>query len=298
METLSIILILVMGASVAYPIIFNKWGTVSLIIGNTLVFSAVLGLSMLGYNGTFYRVVMDLIFFPSDLTSYRIYTTMTSSFLHVAPMHIFMNLVFLFLLGFPLEIKAGSRLVALLYLPSAIGGSILYALLAPENTPALGASGAISGLLGALVALYPRDEIPMFLGPIFLRKVPVFIVAAVFLLMEGAYSFASGSSDNVAHTAHIGGLIAGMAVGAVISKMAFRGGRPSGMSVKGLEELAVNEELREMLHKIENEKNPEIRDAWLEEFASSSNCPKCRGSLRIEGKKILCESCGWERRIE
>ncbi len=296
METFSIILIFVMGASVAYPLIFNKWGTVSLVLGNLIVYSAILALSILGMKETFYSTVMDLVFIPSDLYGYRIYTTMTSAFFHISPTHIFMNLVFLFLLGFPLEIKAGSRLMAALYLPSAIGGSILYALLSPGNTPALGASGAISGLLGALVALYPRDEIPMFLGPIFLRRVPVFIVAGVFLIMESAY--AVSTADNVAHTAHIGGLIAGMAVGAVGSKIAFRGRRPSVMGAEGLEELATNEELREVLQKIKNEDNPEIRDAWLEEFAASSKCLECSGALHIEGKKIACEKCGWERKIE
>ncbi len=296
METLSIILIIVMGASVAYPIIFNKWGTLSLVAGNVIVYSVILSLELLGKSGLVYRTVMDLIFFPSDLLSPRIYTAFTSAFLHLAPMHIFMNLVFLFLLGFPLEIKQGSRRMAALYLPSAFGGSVLYALLSPGNTPALGASGAIAGFLGALVALYPRDEIPMFLGPIFLRKVPVFIVAIVFLIMEGAYAFSA--SDNVAHTAHIGGLIAGMTVGALSSKIAWKSGDVKPMSVEGLKELAGTDEAKEILMRLEGEKDPEIRDAWMQEFLDSVACPECNGVLELKGKRISCPRCGWERRIE
>ncbi len=296
METLSIFLILVMGASLAYPLIFNRYGTVSLSIGNLMVYFAILGADLLGKSALAYRTVLDLIFFPSDLTTYRFYTTMTSSFLHIAPMHIFMNLVFLFLLGFPLEIKQGSRRMAALYLPSAIGGSILYALLSTGNTPALGASGAISGFLGALVALYPRDEIPMFLGPIFLRRVPVFVVAIVFLLMEGAYAFTT--NDNVAHTAHIGGLIAGMLVGAASAKIGFKKKEARAISTAGLRELAHSDEAKEMLERIEGETDPEIRDAWLQEFADTVACPRCNGVLEIKGNRISCSRCGWERRIE
>jgi membrane associated rhomboid family serine protease len=296
METLSIILILIMGASVAYPIITDKWGTVSLVVGNLVVYFSLMAVQLMGKDGLFYGTVMDLIFFPSDLHSYRIYTTVTSAFLHIGPMHIFMNLVFLFLLGFPLEIKQGSRRTVALYIPSAVGGSILYALLSQGNVPALGASGAIAGFLGALVALYPRDEIPMFLGPIFLRRLPVFIVAGVFLIMEGAYAFSV--SDNVAHTAHIGGLIAGMAVGALSSKIAFRKKEPAKVSVDGLKDLAHTEEAVEILERLENEDNPEIREAWLHEFADTVACPKCNGVLEIKADRISCPRCGWERKIE
>ena len=296
METLSILLILVMGISVAYPLIFNRWGTVSLVLGNIIVYASLLFLAIIGMQEMFYNTVKDLIFFPSDLYSYRIYTTMTSAFLHIAPMHIFMNLVFLFLLGFPLEIKQGSRRMAALYIPSAVGGSILYGLFSQGNVPALGASGAIAGFLGALVALYPRDEIPMFLGPIFLRRVPVFIVAAIFLMMEGVYMFSV--SDNVAHSAHIGGLVAGMAVGAVSSRIVWKKKGPAKVSVNGLKGLAHSEEAKHMLEKLEGEDNPEIREAWLQEFADTVACPECNGVLEINGNRISCPMCGWEQRIE
>ena len=296
METLSIFLIVVMGASVAYPLIFNRYGTVALTIGNLVVYFSILGADLLGKSALAYQTVLDMVFFPSDLTTVRFYTTMTSSFLHIDPMHIFMNLVFLFLLGFPLEIKQGSRRMAALYLPSAIGGSIFYALLSTGNTPALGASGAISGFLGALVALYPRDEIPMFLGPIFLRRVPVFVVAVIFLLMEGAYSFTT--RDNVAHTAHIGGLIAGMLVGAASAKIGFKKRGAKAISTVELSDLAHSDEAKEILNRIEGETNPEIRDAWLQEFADTVACPKCNGVLEIKGNRIRCPRCGWERGIE
>ena len=292
MEAISALLIISMAVFSLYPLIFGKRATISLVLANLFVFSVVLFLYFTS-RGNFYAVMRDLIFYPSDILSPRAYTMLTSAFLHFAPLHIFMNLVFLFLLGFPLEIKAGARKVVLVYLISALGGSILYAALSPANVPALGASGAISGLLGALVALYPRDEIPMFVGPIFLTRTPVYLAAAVFLLTEAGYSYIGGG--NIAHTAHIGGLIAGMATGAAVSKIPF--GKGGHESYAGLRELATTEELREIYENIERADNEEIKRAWAEEFVKEAKCPVCGGQLSIDGNRVKC-SCGYSLRMQ
>lgn len=289
METFSILLILIIILFSAYPLITNKRATISLVLANISIFFLMLFLYFY-FRSSFYPVLSDLIFFPGDLGSYRIYTSITSAFLHIAPMHILMNLIFLFLLGFPLEIKAGSRKVIAVYLVSAIGASALYA--ATGNTAALGASGAISGLMGALVALYPRDEIPMFLGPIFLMRTPVYLAALVFLVTESAYAFIS-TGDNIAHTAHIGGLIAGMLVGAGASKLVIKKKKKD---YSPLKELAKTPELQKILEKIKGEENEEIAQAWLEEFVDAAKCPKCGGKLRIDGNSIVCE-CGYRLRL-
>ncbi len=292
METLSIILILIMLFFSAYPLITNKRATISLVLANIVLFSVVIVLYF-HWKTSFYPVVSDLVFFPTDLTGSRFYTSITAAFLHTAPMHILMNLIFLFLLGFPLEIKAGSRKVVIVYLISAVGASILYAVLSyPKNIPALGASGAISGLMGALVALYPRDEIPMFLGPIFLTRTPVYLAALIFLVTESAYAFVS-PGDNIAHTAHIGGLIAGMAVGAATSRIVIKKRKTDYSSLKAL---AKTPELREILEKILEEENEDVAQAWLEEFVDAARCPKCSGKLKIEGNKISC-GCGYKLKL-
>ena len=292
METFSALLIISMAAFSLYPLIFGKRATISLVLANLFVFSAVLYLYFTS-RGDFYSVMQDLIFYPSDVLSPRAYTMLTSAFLHFAPLHIFMNLVFLFLLGFPLEIKAGARKVVVVYLISAVGGSMLYAVLSPGNVPALGASGAISGLLGALVALYPRDEIPMFVGPIFLTRTPVYLAAAVFLLTEAGYSFVGGG--NIAHTAHIGGLIAGMATGAIVSKIPI--GEERRRSYAALRELATTEPLREIYENIERADNEDVRRAWAEELVKEAKCPVCGGHLRMEGNRVEC-SCGYSLRLQ
>lgn len=291
METVSLIFILIMAVSSAYPLIKGKRAVIFLVSGNFAVFFGMIFLYFT-WISEFYHVLYDLIFFPSDLVGLRIYTSISSAFLHIDPMHILMNMVFLFLLGFPLEIKAGSRKVIIVYLLSAIGGSFLYALLSPSNTPALGASGAISGLMGALLALYPRDEIPMFLGPVFMRRVPVYFAAGIFFVTEVAYALVS-SGDGVAHTAHIGGLVAGMLVGMAVSKFSLKKRRHD---FSRLMEIADTDELKEMVKMIENEDNEDVAMAWLSEFLKSARCPKCGGELSMNGNEIRC-SCGYRIRI-
>ncbi len=291
METLSIILILFIILFSAYPIITGKRATLFHVSINFLIFTAMIILYF-RFKPMFYPVLNDLIFFPSDMYGIRAYTMITSAFLHIGVMHILMNMVFLFLLAFPLEIKAGSRMVVVVYLLSAIGGSFLYAILSPADIPALGASGAISGIMGALLSLYPRDEIPMFLGPIFLTRTPVYLAALIFLVTEFAYAM-TYTSDNVAHTAHIGGLIAGMAVGALVSRVHVdKKPRRYG----NLRELARTPELKALLERIENEEDEDVARAWLEEFVKDARCPKCGGPLQLNGNEISC-SCGYRLKI-
>ena len=102
----------------------------------------------------------------------------------------------------------------------------------------------------------------------------------------------------MAHTAHIGGLIAGMLVGAASAKIAFKKKDAKVISTTGLRELAHSDEAKEILDRIEGETNPEIREAWIQEFADTVACPRCNGVLEIRGNKISCPRCGWERRIE
>ena len=71
----------------------------------------------------------------------------------------------------------------------------------------IGASGAVFGIMGAFAYLYPRDEIPMLLGFIFLHRVPVFIAAVVFAGAETA--FFAFSTDNIGHDTHLVSLVVG-----------------------------------------------------------------------------------------
>ncbi|MEY9966066.1 membrane associated rhomboid family serine protease [Streptacidiphilus sp. MAP12-16] len=123
------------------------------------------------------------------------YRMITSVFFHTAPLHIAMNMWSLWVLGPPLERLLGRWRFLALYLVSGLAGSALQLIVAPD-TPALGASGAIFGLLGALLVIQRKRGYA--LGP---------IVAIVVVNLVATFTIA-----NISWEAHIGGLVAGALV--------------------------------------------------------------------------------------
>lgn len=137
-------------------------------------------------------------------------TWFTSMFLHGSFMHLLGNMVFLFLFGFALEIAIGRGIFLLLYLCSGLGGTLLYWASAHGDQGVLGASGAISGLMGMYIALYGVKKIRFFYNVVFFTghvRAPALIVLPVWIGYEliGAHY----ANDSVAHWAHTGGLLFG-----------------------------------------------------------------------------------------
>jgi membrane associated rhomboid family serine protease len=122
----------------------------------------------------------------------------TSMFAHGSPLHLLFNMYSLFVLGRMLEPALGHARFAALYFISGLGGSIAVLLLAPGNS-VLGASGAIFGLLGALVVIVRRlgGNTTQLLIVIGLNVVIGFVV------------------PNVAWQAHVGGALVGAALAAI-----------------------------------------------------------------------------------
>lgn len=132
-------------------------------------------------------------------------------FLHSGWGHLLGNMVFLFLFGFTLEGVLGKRLYITFYLASGIAASGLYALLNSHSfVPLVGASGAISGLMGMYLALYRLRKIRFFYTVLFYFgefQAPALLVLPLWLGKEFyGYFFIE---SNVAYWAHIGGLMAG-----------------------------------------------------------------------------------------
>lgn len=125
------------------------------------------------------------------------YRLLTSTFLHMTPLHIAGNMFALWVIGGPLEQALGRARYLAVYLLSALGGSAVVYLLTPVNVPTLGASGAVFGLLGATVVLARRMRYEM--RPL--------ITMAVFMLV---LTFVPGL--NVSWQAHIGGLVTGVLI--------------------------------------------------------------------------------------
>ncbi|MGY1499324.1 rhomboid family intramembrane serine protease [Streptomyces sp. QTS52] len=127
------------------------------------------------------------------------YRLLTSMFLHsdANPMHIVFNMLNLWMIGRPLEAALGRARYLALYLVSGLAGSALTYLIAAQNQPSLGASGAIFGLFGATVVLVRRLQYDMR---------PILALLVISLI------FTFGAS-NIAWQAHIGGLVGGVVIG-------------------------------------------------------------------------------------
>ncbi|MFD7260065.1 rhomboid family intramembrane serine protease [Streptomyces sp. NPDC059874] len=138
---------------------------------------------------------------PEGIATGEYHRLLTSVFLHVEWWHLVGNMIGLWFIGGPLEAALGRARYLAVYLLSGLGGSALVYLLTPPNTPTLGASGAIFGLLGATVVLVRRLRYEM-------RPVIVMVVLMLVLTFVPL-----GGALSVSWQAHVGGLITGGLLG-------------------------------------------------------------------------------------
>ncbi len=204
-----------------------------LIIVNVVVFFATLLPDLTGSNwlgalffgesaslGRFvdmYGLVPNEVVHGNDL-----YTLFTSMFLHGDLFHLGGNMVFLYVFGDNVEDALGHVGYGAFYFLAGIAGSLAHvSWFASSGVPTIGASGAISGVLGAYLFLYPRAKILtlVFFGWIWLIVLPAIVFLGVWFGYQLLLSFLPGGGG-VAYLAHIGGFMTGMLFGAV-----FRGRR-------------------------------------------------------------------------
>ncbi len=147
----------------------------------------------------------ELFIFDPTVALQQPWRFITSMFLHASFSHLFFNAYALFLFGNLVERALGSRRFLILYFSSGLAGSILYWIttmtFAPP-IPALGASGAIFGILGAAAALFPNMVIYVFFFPMPMWMAGIFWAVVEFLGMFNPYS-------GIASAAHLGGLVVG-----------------------------------------------------------------------------------------
>jgi len=144
-------------------------------------------------------------------------TLITSQFLHAGWLHILGNMLYLWVFGDNIEDVMGSFLYLLFYLFSGIVAGLAQVLvLGPSTIPAIGASGAIAGVLGAYLVLYPMTRVSTLI-PIFffatIARIPAVILIGWWFVQQFFYGIATLSdtaSSGVAFWAHIGGFIAGV----------------------------------------------------------------------------------------
>jgi hypothetical protein len=137
----------------------------------------------------------------------------TSMFLHAGIAHIVGNMLFLWIFGDNVEAAFGHFWYLLFYFACGVGSGLVHiAFNLNSHIPALGASGAISGVLGAYIVLEPRNRI-LTLVFIFLVRVPAVIVLGLWFLLQflsGIGALGSTVNGGVAVWAHIGGFLLGL----------------------------------------------------------------------------------------
>jgi membrane associated rhomboid family serine protease len=144
---------------------------------------------------------------------------LSSMFLHGGLMHLFGNMLFLWIYGDNVEYRLGPIRYLGAYLLTGVAATLFYTLFAIRSpVPLVGASGAISGLLGFYFLWFPRNTVRLFvfLFPFFMNVVEVSarIVLAIYLIIDNLLPFflSSGAGmGGVAHGAHIGGFVVGLA---------------------------------------------------------------------------------------
>jgi len=261
--------------------------------------------------------IYDISVSDSIANSHRF---VTAAWLHADFIHVLGNVLVIALAGVPLEQRLGAKRWIAVYFLGIFGGNIAWVATHPGSiTPAIGASGAAFGLLGAYMACWPDDKIEFPL--LFLiRAWPVWSIAFVRLGLEifQMYSIQSGTAgeSNIAHMAHIGGFFLAYALARPIAR-----GAPSSLfdtsgsvsneySSRSLKTAQMGSldtdpwseagrELRgksaRILARLREEGDElETRRAWLEELSENALCPVCESEVLVlvenENSRLKCSS--------
>jgi membrane associated rhomboid family serine protease len=248
---------------ITFIFIINREGLFLIVLSNVIIFSIELiypqSIYLLAYN-------------TSNPLSINL---LTGIFAHYNYMHILFNMVVLLFIGFPLEVRIGTRRFLIIYLFTGILSEIIFSLIyIGSETFLFGASGAIFGVMGALLRLYPDDEIPMFLGFILLPRLKVKYAVLFAAITEFLAIFLSYEND-IAHIVHVSSLVIGILIAPFISGM-------HGLS--SLQAIASDEESRKLLREIMKERIPEMKKILLEEFLKK----KCK-KYEINKNYVLCD---------
>jgi len=151
-----------------------------------------------------------------EVSGFRFGAVLTSMFMHGSWEHLISNMVFLWVFGNNIEDSMGHLRFVAFYLICGVSAAAAHIFFSPTSTlPAVGASGAISGIMGAYILLYPGVRVRTWFPPFFFFSVRAFLLLGywfVLQLMMGVVSVGpeAGEQGGVAVWAHIGGFVAGL----------------------------------------------------------------------------------------
>jgi membrane associated rhomboid family serine protease len=140
-------------------------------------------------------------------------TVFTSMFMHAGWVHLLGNMLYLWIFGDNVEDSFGHVKFLLFYLLCGIAATLAQlAFSAGSNVPNLGASGAIAGVLGAYIILFPRGQVKVLMGRGVI-PMPALVVIGLWIVLQFVSGFGSitqsADTGGVAYMAHIGGFVAG-----------------------------------------------------------------------------------------
>ena len=189
-----------------------------LLIGvNALVFLYELTLSPAGLERlTFTWGLIPAVLMAHPATAWI--TILTSMFLHGGWFHILSNMWVLFIFGDNVEDRLGGARYLIFYLLSGVAAALMETFILPgSGVPMIGASGAIAGVLGAYLILYPRARVASLVPILFIFTI-IEIPASIFLLFwfvsqlfSGWLALGGAAGSGIAWWAHVGGFVFGMA---------------------------------------------------------------------------------------
>lgn len=231
-----------------------------------------------------------LFLVPALVTDGHIHTLVTSGFVHSSPLHVLGNILIIALVGIPLEDRLGRTRWLISYTIGLLGGSIAWTILNLGSiTPALGASGAAFGILGAYLCGWPNDEV--FFPLILIRKWPVQFIALFYFgfeIYKAWQVYGLNEISNIGHIAHFGGFILAYGTLPLLKR---------GIEWEGdyeLEEIPQEhpfDGVDDLVERLRSEGEfVETRQAWLEEIADRAICPVCSGALQVKKMRVRCVS--------
>jgi membrane associated rhomboid family serine protease len=200
--------------------------TIVLIVLNVVVFLAELA------GGD--QFITNWAFVPSRFGEHpgaNAVTIFSAMFMHGGWLHLFGNMLFLWIFGDNVEDRFGHAKFLIFYLLAGIAATFSQYWVSPESgIPNVGASGAIAGVLGAYILLFPQSRVNVLLGRQIVAM-PAFAVLGMWIVLQlvsgvGTIAATDESAGGIAYMAHIGGFVSGL-----LMTFLFRGRESSGSGI-------------------------------------------------------------------
>lgn len=279
--------------------------TAATVIANIVIFI----IYMAPMNDDIFRDVVNTLGFNNSSlqTGEGLWGLFTHMYIHASFLHVFFNMFILFIMGIHFENRVGFKWMAIVYWGTGfLGGGLLAGFLTlPDIVIGIGASGAISGILGAFAIMYPRDRVPMVIIFIILPRVQVALGALVFILFQTfmlLFAVQLPGMGNVNYLAHLTGAMVGVAFGYIMMKKGVEAPKPGAklgrkldnLDYSPLGELAYHPANKERYKALVAEDIPEVKEVLLEDLVSRLRCPDCSSILTLKGTTVRCEGCDWK----